>query len=98
MRERALDPVVELVAQRLERSTFAPLGSVREEVLGIVKEIDVHLLDPQPPKRPPELVGEKLWVDAVPASLGVLHHLRGAALLARPRRRKCLPLPAVLSS
>ena len=67
MRERALDPVVELVAQRLERSTFAPLGSIREEVLGIVKEIDVHLLDPQPPKRPPELVDEKLWVDAVPA-------------------------------
>src|SRR2546421_719776 len=94
MRKRALDPVVELVAQRLERSTFAPLGSVREEVLGIVKEIDVHLLDPQPPKRPPELVGEKLWVDAVPASLGVLHHLREgrAALLARPRRRKRLPL------
>src|SRR6266480_3398222 len=72
MRERALDPVVELVAQRFERSTFGPLGSVREEVLGIVKEIDVYLLDPQPPKRPPELVGEKLWVDAVPASVGVL--------------------------
>jgi hypothetical protein len=61
---------------------------------GFVKEIDVHLLDPQPPKRPPELVGEKLWMDAVPAPLGVLHHLREgrAALLARPRHRKRLPL------
>jgi hypothetical protein len=71
-----------------------PFGRLCEEVFGIVKEIDIHFLELEPPQRPLQLVGEKLWVDAVPASVGVLHHLRegSSALLVRPRHRKRLPL------
>ena len=59
-----------------------------------MKEVDVHFLDPEPRERSLELVGEKLRVDAMPASVGVLHHLRegSSALLARLGHRKRLPL------
>ena len=52
------------------------VSRVAQEVLRIVQQQHVDRLEPEPAQRSPELISQKLRMQAVPDPVGVLDHLR----------------------